>query len=37
MSFGFGVSDLITAISFANEVRKLFVNSPRQFKAVSDE
>ncbi|OBT62628.1 hypothetical protein VE03_08515 [Pseudogymnoascus sp. 23342-1-I1] len=37
MSFGFSVSDFITAIQLANKIRKEFVDAPSQFKAVSDE
>jgi hypothetical protein len=37
MSFGFSIGDFITALEFANNVQKEFVDEPRQFKAVSDE
>ena len=37
MSFGFGVGDIIAVAHVANKVRKRFVDSPEQFKAVTDE
>jgi hypothetical protein len=37
MSFGFSVSDFITAIELANRIRKEFVGAPSQFKDISDE
>lgn len=37
MSFGVGVGDIIAVANIANKVRKRFVDSPDQFKAVADE
>jgi hypothetical protein len=37
MSFGFSVGDFIAVIELANKIRKDFVGSPSQFKAISDE
>ncbi|KAL5329352.1 hypothetical protein ACEPPN_002864 [Leptodophora sp. 'Broadleaf-Isolate-01'] len=37
MSFGFSVGDFATAIQLANKIRREFVDSPSQFKAVTDE
>ena len=37
MSFGFGISDFITILQLANDIRKEFVDAPSQFKAISDE
>jgi hypothetical protein len=37
MSFGFSVGDFIAAIELVNKIRKEFVDTPGQFKAVSDE
>ena len=37
MSFGVGVGDIIAVAKIANKVRKRFVDSPDQFKAVADE
>lgn len=37
MSFGFGIGDIIAVSQLANKVRKRFVDSPDQFKAISDE
>lgn len=37
MSFGFSVGDFIAVIELANRVRKEFVDTPSQFKAISDE
>jgi hypothetical protein len=37
MSFGFSVSDFITAIELAYKIRKEFVDAPSQFKDISDE
>ncbi|KAL8789145.1 MAG: hypothetical protein Q9195_006966 [Heterodermia aff. obscurata] len=37
MSFGVGVGDIILVADIATKVRKRFVDSPDQFKAVSDE
>jgi hypothetical protein len=37
MSFGFGISDFITVLQLANQIRAGFVDAPDQFKAISDE
>ena len=37
MSFGYSVSDLIAVVQLANKVRRRFVDSPAQFRAISDE
>ena len=37
MSFGYSISDFITVIQLANKVRRRFVDSPAQFRAISDE
>lgn len=37
MSFGFGIGDFIAVIEHANKLRKSFVGTPAQFKALSDE
>jgi hypothetical protein len=37
MSFGFSVGEFLTAIEFANRIRKEFVDAPSQFKDISDE
>jgi hypothetical protein len=37
MSFGYGVSDIITLLQLANTIRERFVDSPEQFKAVQNE
>ena len=37
MSFGYSVGDLIAVIQLANKVRRRFVDSPAQFRAISDE
>ena len=37
MSFGYSVGDLIAVVQLANEVRRRFVDSPAQFRAISDE
>ena len=37
MSFGIGIGDIIAVAKLADKVRKRFVDSPEQFKAVSDE
>ena len=37
MSFGFSVSDFITILQLANNIRERFVDAPEQFKAISDE
>ena len=37
MSFGFGIGEIIAVSQLANKVRKRFVDSPDQFKAISDE
>jgi hypothetical protein len=37
MSFGFSVGDFIAVYGLASKIRKQFVDSPDQFKAVSDE
>lgn len=37
MSFGFSVSDFITVLQLANQIRQRFVDAPEQFKAISEE
>ncbi|KAL9118356.1 MAG: hypothetical protein Q9187_005101 [Circinaria calcarea] len=37
MSFGVGVGDIIAVSTLANKVRKRFVDSPDQFKRISEE
>ena len=37
MSFGYSISDLIAVGQLANKVRRRFVDSPAQFRAISDE
>ena len=37
MSFGFSIGDCITVYELASKIRKQFVDSPDQFKAISDE
>ncbi|KAH6672091.1 hypothetical protein B0J14DRAFT_655965 [Halenospora varia] len=36
MSIGFSVGDFLAAIALANQIRKKFVDTPSQFKAISD-
>ena len=37
MSFGYSIGDLIAVVQLANKVRRRFVDSPSQFRAISDE
>ena len=37
MSFGYSIGDLIAVVQLANKVRRRFVDSPAQFRAISDE
>jgi hypothetical protein len=37
MSFGFGISDFITVIQLAKDVRDQFVEAPEQYKSISDQ
>jgi hypothetical protein len=37
MSFGFSIGDFIAVYELASKIRKQFVDSPGQFKAISDE
>lgn len=37
MNFGVSVGDFITVLQLANNIRKQFVDTPSQFKAISDE
>jgi len=37
MSFGFSIDDFIAVIELTNKIRKDFVDTPSQFKAISDE
>ena len=37
MSFGYSVTDFVKLIELANELRHRFVDSPQQFRAISDE
>lgn len=37
MSFGFSVGDFLAVIELAKRIRKVFVDAPDQFKAISDE
>ncbi|KAI9808039.1 MAG: hypothetical protein M1827_007545 [Pycnora praestabilis] len=37
MSFGYSVGDFIAVCELAKKVRKRFVDSPKQFRAISDE
>ena len=37
MSFGFSLGDFIAVLDLANNIRKRFVDSPNQFRAISDE
>lgn len=37
MSFGYGVSDILSLLQLANKIRQRFVDSPNQFKAVQNE
>jgi hypothetical protein len=37
MSFGFSIGDFIAVYELASKIRKQFVDSPDQFKAISDE
>ena len=37
MSFGFSIGDIIAVSKLTNKVRKQFIDSPGQFKAISDE
>jgi hypothetical protein len=37
MSSGFSIGDFITVYELASQIRKQFVDTPGQFKAISDE
>jgi hypothetical protein len=37
MSFGFSITDFITAIELANRIRSRFIDAPDQFRAISNE
>lgn len=37
MSFGYSVTDFIKLIELAKDLRKRFVDAPKQFSAISDE
>ena len=37
MSFGFSAGDLVTVVQLAGKLRRRFIDSPDQFKAISDE
>jgi hypothetical protein len=37
MSFGFGIGDIITVSKLANDIRRKFIDSPDQFKAIHNE
>ena len=37
MSFGFNIDDFIAAITLTNKIRKEFVDTPSQFKAILDK
>jgi hypothetical protein len=37
MSFGFGIGDIVAVLTLASKLRKRFVDSPAQFRAISDE
>jgi hypothetical protein len=37
MSFGFGVGDFVSLLTFANKLRRDFVGAPSQFNSISEE
>jgi hypothetical protein len=37
MSFGFSIGDIITVSKLANDIRRKFIDSPDQFKAIHNE
>lgn len=37
MSFGVGVGDIIAVLALASKIRERFIDSPDEFRAISDE